>query len=90
VVREGGREGGTWGVGSMLTCAGRSVQDDSLGGLDAHLLVILWVCEGQLHGLLVATRKTGGWCWVIHPYIRTSITLTITQKILICIEYNAK
>jgi len=35
-----------------LTCARSSIEDDTFGGLDAHLLIILWMCERQLHRLL--------------------------------------
>jgi hypothetical protein len=35
-----------------LSCAWLAVEDDSLGGLDADILIELWVSERQLHCLL--------------------------------------
>lgn len=36
----------------MLTRARWSIQDDTFGGFYTHFLVILWMCERQLHWLL--------------------------------------
>mmetsp|Transcript_5253 Transcript_5253/g.12581 ORF Transcript_5253/g.12581 Transcript_5253/m.12581 type:complete len:217 (+) Transcript_5253:362-1012(+) len=52
VVRHGpGQQG--------LACARRSVEQDSLGCLDAHALEELWVCEGQLDDLTHLTNLLG-------------------------------
>jgi hypothetical protein len=37
----------------ILTCAGRSVKDDTLGGLDPHFLIVLGMRKRQLNRFLL-------------------------------------
>lgn len=37
---------------STHTCAGRTIENDPLGGLDPHLFVVFRMSERKLHGLL--------------------------------------
>ena len=51
------KERGTSLIGDSLRqksfpSAGGAVEDDTLGGLDAHLLIVLGVGQGKLHRLL--------------------------------------
>lgn len=43
---------------SARTCAGRTVENDPLGGLDPHLFIVFRMSERKLHRLL---NKTNTW-----------------------------